>query len=102
MGLGAALGGYKLSCFVCMAYAGLSDVLLRGTGDQASHLLWRLQHGDTFVRHPPSVAVVMIGTNDLGASACLGGQSAMRVLRTAPQHGAQLSPVQSCRARLQM
>ena len=46
-------------------------------GDQASHLLWRLQHGDTFTRHPPVVAVVMIGTNDLGAAACLGGQAAI-------------------------
>ena len=46
-------------------------------GDQASHLLWRLRRGDTFTRHPPAVAVVMIGTNDLGAAACLGGQAAI-------------------------
>ena len=53
------------------------DALLRAPGDQASHLMWRLQHGDTFLRHPPAVAVVMIGTNDLGAAACLGGQAAI-------------------------
>ncbi len=49
----------------------------RRAGDQAAHLLWRLQHGGTFVRKPPAVAVVMIGTNDLGASACMGGQAAI-------------------------
>ena len=36
------------------------------------HLLWRLQHGQVFTKHIPQVAVVMIGTNDLGASSCMG------------------------------
>ncbi|KAK9836010.1 hypothetical protein WJX81_005902 [Elliptochloris bilobata] len=54
-----------------------STAVLAVGGDQASHLLWRLQHGDTFVRHSPAAAVVMIGTNDLGAAACLGGQPAI-------------------------
>ena len=29
-------------------------------------------HGQTYKLHPPRVAVVMIGTNDLGAAACFG------------------------------
>ena len=37
--------------------------------DQTSHLMWRLQHGEVFVKHPPQVSVVLIGTNDLGAAA---------------------------------
>lgn len=35
------------------------------------HLLWRLQHGEVFRNHEPRVAIVMIGTNDLGAATCL-------------------------------
>ena len=35
--------------------------------DQASNLLWRLQNGEVLVKHPPKVAIVLIGTNDLGA-----------------------------------
>jgi len=35
-------------------------------GDQTQHLLWRLQHGELSQEHPPSVAVLHIGTNNLG------------------------------------
>jgi lysophospholipase L1-like esterase len=42
-------------------------------GDQAAHLMWRLQNGQLLKRRQPRVIVVMIGTNDLGAAACLGG-----------------------------
>lgn len=35
-------------------------------GDQTQHLLWRLHHGELTEEHPPSVAVVLIGTNNLG------------------------------------
>ena len=37
--------------------------------DQTSHLMWRLQHGEVFIKHPPQVSIVLIGTNDLGAAA---------------------------------
>ena len=36
------------------------------------HQLWRMQHGEIFQKHQPHIAVVMIGTNDLGAASCLG------------------------------
>lgn len=43
--------------------------------DQASNLLWRMQHGEVFVRHPPKVAILLIGTNDLGAGgSCSRGE----------------------------
>lgn len=42
--------------------------------DQSAHLLWRLQHGEVFTRHQPEVAVVLIGTNDLGAAASCEGE----------------------------
>ena len=42
------------------------------SGDQSMHQLWRMQHGEVFQTHQPRVAVVMIGTNDLGAASCLG------------------------------
>lgn len=35
-------------------------------GDQTHHLLWRLHNGELSSKRPPSVAVVLIGTNDLG------------------------------------
>ena len=44
-------------------------------GDQAGNLLWRLENGETFHKHAPKVAVVLIGTNDLGAASCGGGES---------------------------
>ena len=37
--------------------------------DQTSNLLWRLQHGEVFLKHLPQVTVLLIGTNDLGAAA---------------------------------
>ena len=37
--------------------------------DQTAHLLWRMQHQEVFTLHQPQVAVVLIGTNDLGAAA---------------------------------
>ena len=48
------------------------------TGDQAAHLMWRLQHGQLYVHSQPRLIVVMIGTNDLGAASCLGGASGIR------------------------
>lgn len=41
------------------------------------HLLYRLQHGQIYKKHQPNLAIVMIGTNDLGAASCLGGESAI-------------------------
>lgn len=41
------------------------------------HLLYRLQHGQVFKQHQPNLAIVLIGTNDLGAASCLGGESAI-------------------------
>ncbi|KAG7670869.1 putative Platelet-activating factor acetylhydrolase IB subunit alpha1 [Nannochloris sp. 'desiccata'] len=35
-------------------------------GDQTQHLLWRVYHGELSRAHPPSVAVLHIGTNNLG------------------------------------
>ena len=49
-----------------------------GAGDQAAHLQWRLEHGQLYRRRAPKVLVVMIGTNDLGAAACLGGAPAIK------------------------
>ncbi len=39
--------------------------------------MWRLQHGQLYMKHQPQLLVVMIGTNDLGAAACLGGEPAI-------------------------
>ena len=36
------------------------------------HQLWRMQHGEIFQKHQPHLAIVMLGTNDLGAASCLG------------------------------
>lgn len=41
-------------------------------GDQSMHQLWRMHHGEIFQKHQPHIAIVMIGTNDLGAASCLG------------------------------
>jgi hypothetical protein len=77
----SAPSGHGSCAVVLCVSSGRRDLVQAGrawcAGDQAAHLLWRLQHGGTFVRKPPAVAVVMIGTNDLGASACLGGQAAI-------------------------
>lgn len=35
-------------------------------GDQTQHLVWRLNNGELSEEHPPAVAVVLIGTNNLG------------------------------------
>ena len=40
--------------------------------DQASNLLWRLQNVHVFLKHPIMVAIVLIGTNDLGAGGSCG------------------------------
>jgi lysophospholipase L1-like esterase len=53
------------------------------SGDQLPHLLWRLAHGEFPDRHPPKLAVLLIGTNDLawarhqGESRGGGGGDAM-------------------------
>lgn len=39
--------------------------------------MWRLLHGQLYVQHQPQVMVVMIGTNDLGAASCRGGEPAI-------------------------
>lgn len=45
-------------------------------GDQIGHLEWRLMHGDIPEVHHPKVAVILIGTNDLGAAAdCSAGDT---------------------------
>lgn len=36
------------------------------SGDQTHHLLWRLHNGEISKKHPPRLAVVLIGTNNLG------------------------------------
>ncbi|KAL3146914.1 platelet-activating factor acetyltransferase activity protein [Trebouxia sp. C0009 RCD-2024] len=61
---------------VFTAYFGNYSAAILGVGeDQASNLLWRMQHGEMFVRHPPKVAIVLIGTNDLGAGgSCSRGE----------------------------
>ena len=51
--------------------------LLAAAGDQANNLMWRLQHGEVFYKHPPKVAVVLIGTNDLSAIGCSTGESGL-------------------------
>ncbi|KAL3147860.1 platelet-activating factor acetyltransferase activity protein [Trebouxia sp. C0010 RCD-2024] len=54
-----------------------STSVLAVGGDQAMHLLYRLQHGQVYKKHQPKLALVMIGTNDLGAASCLGGEAAI-------------------------
>ena len=44
---------------------GLDFELLGISGDQSDHLLYRMQHGE-WPSIPPKVALVLIGTNDLG------------------------------------
>jgi lysophospholipase L1-like esterase len=38
------------------------------SGDQTHHLLWRLRNGEISRKHPPRLAVVLIGTNNLGVA----------------------------------
>ncbi len=35
-----------------------------------------MQHGEIFQKHQPHLAIVMLGTNDLGAASCLGSGEA--------------------------
>lgn len=49
-----------------------------GAGDQAAHLMWRLRNGQLYTQSQPGLIVIMIGTNDLGAAACLGGYSGIK------------------------
>jgi beta-glucosidase len=37
-------------------------------GDQAQHLLWRLQHEELYFSTPPKVVVILIGTNHIGSN----------------------------------
>lgn len=46
----------------------LSTATLAISGDQSGHLMWRLQHGE-WPPVPPRAVILLIGTNDLGASA---------------------------------
>lgn len=39
--------------------------------------MWRLLHGQLYVKRQPQLLVVMIGTNDLGAASCKGGEPAI-------------------------
>lgn len=50
----------------------LNPVTGRFAGDQVMNLLWRLQNGELPLQKQPKVAVVLIGTNDLGAAATCG------------------------------
>jgi len=49
---------------------------VRCAGDQTAHLWWRLLHGEVplptavLQEKAPRVAVLLIGTNDLGAADC--------------------------------
>lgn len=47
------------------------------------HLEWRLTHGDVPEVHQPRLAVVMIGTNDLGAASDCSGGDAEFILKAA-------------------
>lgn len=50
-------------------YAKYNAGVMAVGGDQTAHLMWRLQHGEVPQKHKPKVAVLLIGTNDLGAAA---------------------------------
>ncbi|KAL0045781.1 hypothetical protein WJX82_004200 [Trebouxia sp. C0006] len=55
---------------VFTTYFGQYAAAILGVGeDQTSILLWRQQHGEVFLKHPPQVSILLIGTNDLGAAA---------------------------------
>ncbi|KAK9814717.1 hypothetical protein WJX72_010374 [[Myrmecia] bisecta] len=47
------------------------------SGDQTGHLLWRMMNGHLPVVHQPKVAVILIGTNDLGIAFYSDGEQAM-------------------------
>ena len=56
-------------------------------GDQVGHLWWRLLHGELPLAYTPQgkvprVAVILIGTNDLGAADC--HRNASELLEAAP------------------
>eukprot|EP00884_Botryococcus_braunii_P002012 jgi/Botrbrau1/11811/Bobra.0224s0013.3 len=51
-----------------------TEVLAVG-GDQVAHVEWRLRNGEMPVKTGPHAFVLMIGTNDLGAAACLPGEA---------------------------
>jgi lysophospholipase L1-like esterase len=55
-------------------------------GDQGVHLVWRLRQGELAAGAPPRVAVVLIGTNELGwaASQAAPGSAAAAVLAAVP------------------
>ena len=60
---------------VVQAFIGCGDP---SVGDQTAHLQWRLLNGQLLIQNPPRVAVLMIGTNDLGAdSSCFGWNSSL-------------------------
>ena len=43
-------------------------------GDQTGNLWWRLLNGQIFLKHPPQVSVMLIGTNDLATASCGVGE----------------------------
>jgi hypothetical protein len=40
-----------------------------------AHLEWRLRNGEMPINIGPRAFVLLIGTNDLGAAACFGGEA---------------------------
>ena len=56
----------KRACRSAFAAQGISPVLLGIPGDLSSTLLWRLQNGE-WPEVAPRIALLLIGTNDLGA-----------------------------------
>ena len=60
----------------------LADIM-SSAGDQVGHLEWRLKNGDIPKAHHPRAAVIMIGTNDLGAAQGCSGGDPEKILETA-------------------
>lgn len=50
-------------------YSKFNGGVMAEGGDQTAHLLWRLRNGEAPAVNKPKVAVLLIGTNDLGSAA---------------------------------